>query len=118
MNSSFDIASIQSEAATRVPFPPEQRVNVFVATNYGAVSDRLRRQWFRWGGETEFVFPNASLERCQKCGVAIFETGTCEFPMAVFDVLCRGGDVFQYCPVRENFQRVDVDTFKLFYFRK
>jgi len=112
---SYDVASVQTEEATRTPFPPIQRVNVFLAEEAQAITDVLRRQWFRWGGETDFVFPNGSEERILNCGIAIFQRDSCEHPNAVWELLSRGRDVFEYCPVRQNFRRIDEETFRLFY---
>lgn len=116
MNQSHDIASELSETARRVPFPPAQRRFAFVASDALSHCQAIQAAWDRWVGlDTEYVFPNASKHRLHECGIVLVFRGSCDFPASVLALFKLGRDVFEYCPLRGNFLRLDEETFQLFY---
>lgn len=107
MNNLRDIASELSETAQRVPFPPAQRQRVL---GYGT-GLAMYQDWKRWAGESEFP-PDGNW------GIAILESNRALLfheRRSLETVFARGGDVFEWCPVRRNFTRLDEATFRLFY---
>lgn len=108
MNDHHDIASTLSETARRTPFPPEQR-RIVLELGFGS---EMREAWLRWAGESDFTWSG------DQWGVGILERGW-EIGVLRRDdflkIFARGGDIFEFCPVRKNFRRLDEETFRLFY---
>lgn len=114
MNSHAEIASERGPSERR-PFPPTQYPKVLVVgRNSDSINNyhRMREAWHWWAGECIFNPDEGGWTvgiLLKGCDMA--EESQCEF----ITLLEKGGDVFEYCPVRQNFRRLDLETFRLFY---
>jgi hypothetical protein len=111
MTNPRDIASELTPESVAVPFPPAQR-RIVLALYQPFTQGQIKKEWLRWAGDSEFPFSGDDY------GIGIITAGLSmphAWCLCVLRIFARGGDVFEFCPVKKNFRRLTEEDFRLYY---